>query len=399
MSLYLPSYFANRTLAPWVGIFVIALLIRGTTQAGDLKFEKRLLLLSPNEGCCLADVNNDGLQDIIAGTHWFAAPDFGARPLREISEFQNDFLANNGDHAFDVNDDGWVDVVSGEWMGDEIYWYENPQGEALAKGLKWKPHLLKKTRGENEAFFLKDLDDDGVPEFLVDCWIDDAPLVAWKLVRDSGSEPTLEQIQLGRRGCGHGMAFGDVNGDGREDILVKVGWYERPTGDPLATEWKLHRDWDLAHGPTPFLVQDLNNDGRNDLIWGVGHDYGLYWFEQLPQDGGVTQWQRHLIDREYAQTHTLVWVDLNGDGSNELITGKRVRGHAGNDPGGREPECLYYYEWDPEALQFSRHTISPPGGGVGTGMQINTADLNGDGRLDIAVSGKSGTWLLLNQGK
>ncbi len=386
----------------FVAIVIIATLsplaANRLSRAEDLKFDKQLLLLSPNEGCCLADVNNDGRQDIVAGTHWFAAPDFSPRPLRNINEFQNDFLANNGDHAFDVNDDGWIDVISGEWLGDEIYWFENPKTEGLRKGLRWKPHLLKKTRGENEALFLRDLDGDDVPEIIVDSWVDDAPLVCWKLVRDEGAEPTLDRVELGRRGCGHGMAFGDVNGDGREDILVKVGWYERPAGDPLSAEWTLHRDWDLEHGSTPFLVVDLNEDGRNDLIWGTGHNYGLYWFEQLPQDGGVTRWQRHLIDRDYSQTHTLVWIDLDGDGNEDLITGKRVRGHGGNDPGGREAECLYYYRWDPKALKFSRHTISPPGGGVGTGMQINIADLNGDDRPDIAVGGKSGTWLLFNQG-
>ena len=71
----------------------------------------------------------------------------------------------------------------------------------------------------------------------------------------------------------------------------------------------------------------------------------------------------------------------------------------GRDPGAKEGECLFYYTWDRAAGKFIRHTISPPGGGVGTGMQIRAADLNGDGRPDIAVSGKTGTWLLINEGK
>jgi hypothetical protein len=370
-------------------------------EGTGIRFEKKSLLFSPNEGCTLADVNNDGQVDIIAGTHWFAAPDFVARPIRVIAEFQDDFLRNNGDHAWDVNQDGWIDVISAEWMGDEIHWYENPGAKALKKGLRWKPHLLKKTRGENEALFLRDLDDDGTPEILIDCWEDDAPLVCWKLTTEGEDKtPTLKRIELGPQGCGHGMAFGDVNGDSREDILVKVGWYERPEGDALGQPWKLHRDWDLPHGATPFIVTDLTGDGRNDLIWGDGHNYGLYWFEQGdPSGDGKTTWKRHLIDRSYSQTHTLVWINLDGENGNELITGKRVRGHAGNDPGGREPECLYYYSWDPQQREFARHDISPPGKGVGTGMQINTADLDGDGRLDLAVSGKSGTYVLFNRGK
>jgi len=366
---------------------------------GTVQFEKRPLLFSPNEGCALADVNRDGKLDIIAGTHWFAAPDFAPRPLRNIEQFQDDFLKNNGDHPYDVNGDGWVDVISGEWSGADIHWYENPGKVGLAKGLRWKPHLLKTTRGENEAYFLKDLDGDKVPEIIVDSWLSEAPLVAWKLAKTAAGEPTLERFEIGKEGTGHGMAFGDVNGDGREDILARIGWYERPAKDVLTTPWRLHRDLHWEEGSCPFLVVDLTGDGHNDIIWGEGHNYGLYWVEQIPGSGTEkTTWKRHLIDRSYSQTHCLHWADLDGDGRGELITGKRVRGHAGTDPGGREPECLYYYQWDSKTRKFTRHEISHQEG-IGTGMQINTADLNGDGRLDIAVSGKSGTWLLLNKGK
>ena len=94
----------------------------------------------------------------------------------------------------------------------------------------------------------------------------------------------------------------------------------------------------------------------------------------------------------------MVWTDIDGDGQPELITGKRVRAHGDRDPGGTEPECLYYYKWNKAEKQFTRHTIGAPGEGLGGGMQIRVADLNGDGRPDIVVAGKSGTWLLINEG-
>ncbi|NQT17672.1 MAG: VCBS repeat-containing protein, partial [Planctomycetes bacterium] len=134
-------------------------------------------------------------------------------------------------------------------------------------------------------------------------------------------------------------------------------------------------------------------------IWGKAHDFGLYWWEQgKPKDDGTTTWTEHLIDDSWSQAHSLVWADLDGDGRPELITGKRVRGHAGRDPGGNDPECLFYYTWNASAREFTRYPISPVGGGAGAGMQICVADLNGDGRPDIAVSGKTGTWVLLNEG-
>lgn len=363
-----------------------------------VRFSKRCLMISPNEGCAVADVNRDGRPDVIAGTHWFAGGDFVPRPLREIAEFQNDFLANNGDHPYDVDGDGWIDVISGGWMESEIYWYRNPGKEALAKGLKWQQHLLKDTRGQNEAFGLRDFDGDGVPELFVNSWEKKAPLVVWQLTKTDEGQPTLARIVIGDQGSGHGYAFGDVNGDGRQDVLCETGWYERPPGDVLARPWKFHKETALPHPSCPFLVIDVDADGRNDLVWGKAHDFGLYWWQQgPPKPDGTTTWTEHLIDDSWSQAHCIVSADLDGDGREEIITGKRVRGHAGNDPGGKQPGCLYYYTLDRSAAKFTRHEISPPGGGVGTGMQICVADLNGDGRPDLAVPGKSGTWVLVNQ--
>ena len=372
-----------------------------TAQAAppQVKFTGKLLLISPNEGCAVGDVNRDGKPDVVAGTCWFAGPDFVARPLRDVPEFQDDYLENNGDHLYDVDGDGWLDVISGHWMAPEIYWFKNPGKVGLSKGLKWKQQLLKMTRGQNEANVLKDFDGDGVPEWFVNSWSKEDNVVCWKFVKDADGNPTLEEVILGANGGGHGWAFGDLNGDGREDLLVETGWYERPDGNALAAPWKFHPETALPHPSCPCVIVDLSGDGRNDIIWGKAHDYGLYWWEQgEPKADGTTTWTEHLIDDSWSQAHCLVWADLDGDGQGELITGKRVRGHAGRDPGGNEPECLFYYSWDPKAKEFTRHDIAPIGGGVGSGMQIVVADLNADSRPDIAVSGKTGTWVLFNEG-
>ncbi len=399
------SWFRVRHLVPVLLGLGIALAVspwsewvRGE-EPGDLRFSKRCLLVSPNEGCAVGDVNRDGKPDVVAGTHWFAAPDFVPRPIRDIPQTMTEYYANNGDHLYDVDRDGWLDLISGGWMESEVFWYQNPGKEGLARGYKWDRHLLKDTRGQNEVFQLHDFDGDGVPELFVNCWEKDAPLVVWKMAKGTEGQPTLERLVLGDQGSGHGYAFGDLNGDGREDVLVETGWYERPDGDPFAGPWKFHAETALPHPSCPFVVVDLTGDGRSDVIWGRAHDFGLYWWEQgQPKPDGTTTWTEHLIDKSWSQVHCIVWTDLDGDGQGELVTGKRVRGHAGRDPGGGDPECLFYYTWNPSAREFSRHAISPPGGGVGTGMQICVADLNADGRPDVAVSGKTGTWVLFNQG-
>jgi len=113
----------------------------------------------------------------------------------------------------------------------------------------------------------------------------------------------------------------------------------------------------------------------------------------LPALNGKTQWQKHLIDDTVSQFHTLHMADLDGDGLDELITGKRVFAHI-NDPGAQDPPILLYYRWNKGLNNFTRHIINE--GTVGTGLQIRTADINNDKAIDIVVAGKSGTYVLIN---
>jgi hypothetical protein len=379
---------------------------------GSLKWTVKALAVDGNEGIDIADFNKDGKLDVIAGRSWYAAPDFVARPVRTIEDW-NGYVESNGDYAHDVNGDGWIDVIAGSFLPTEVHWYENPKAEGLRMGKMWPKHLLKDTGySRNEGQLMHDLDGDGVPEWVVNSWGKDQPLVAWKLitetreveqkkgnktVKEMQEVPSLKKLVISSERNGHGLGFGDLNGDGLEDVLFQEGWYERPKGDPFAKEWKFHQQW-LIHASVPVLVRDMNGDGRNDILAGMGHAFGLHWHEQLaPEADGKLNFKQHTIDDTFSQPHALHFADLDGDGEDELITGKRVYAHNGNDPGGKQQPCIYYYEWNRTAGKFSRHTIEE--GSVGIGLQIRTADLNGDGRLDIAVAGKSGTHILFNNGR
>lgn len=361
-----------------------------------VRFTVRCLMIDRNEGCAIADVNRDGRPDAIAGRNWYPAPDFIPRPLRTIEDWRI-YAQTTGDHVWDVNGDGWPDVICGYWYEKEVHWFENPKAEGLKRGHLWTRHLLATTSAaKNEIFYLRDLDGDGTPEWVVNPMGPKEPMRVWKLARDAKGEPTLKEFTLGANG-GHGIGFGDLNGDGREDILLGTGWYERPKGDIFSQPWPFHPDWNW-HASCPMLVRDLDGDGRNDIIRGEGHNYGLFWMRQeAPAADGKLRFAEQAIDRSWSQPHCLAWADLDGDGQDELITGKRLFAHGDKDPGSLEPPCLYYYRWDRKALTFYRHAIDV--GTVGAGLQIAAGDLNGDGRTDILVSGQAGTYILFNQGR
>lgn len=267
-----------------------------------LRFAKRQLLIGPHENATVADLNRDGRPDIVSGPYWFAGPDFVPRPFR-ANHAAKEYARANSDHAIDVDGDGWLDVVVGGWDDDGIWWYRNPGNGAQQRGKPWEMHQpwegrrLARTRGRMEMFALHDYDGDGVPELHSACWKKDEPLEVWRWTKDAAGGPGLTPFVLGAEGGGHGFAFGDVNGDGREDVLTEIGWYERPPGDPFQGPWRLHRETALPHPSCPFAATDLNRDGRLDIVFGRGHDYGLYWWEQLaPQADGTTTWRRHVID-------------------------------------------------------------------------------------------------------
>lgn len=355
-----------------------------------------------NEGLAVADYNGDGKPDISAGEFWYEGPAFTVqRPVRKLQPFsEGEYLTNNGEFAMDLNLDGVPDILSGSFMETELFWYENPGKQGLADAKLWTKHLLIDTGlGNNEAMWMADIDGDKRKDLLVNHWVDNQPMRYYKITpqKDGPKVEAVTVADAGNQTNGHGTGIGDVNGDGRMDIVYKNGWYEQLDGG----KWTRHADWVKNQMSVPALVVDVTGDDRSDILWGNGHDYGLYWEEQLaPDKDGNLQWKQHLIDDSWSQAHVLEWHDLDGDGSKDLIAGKRHYGHGGRDPGANDVMVIYAYKWRQKDHKFERHPIfagQTAKQGPGVGLQMCIEDLNGDGRPDIAVPGKSGTHILWNE--
>ncbi|MEO8498507.1 MAG: FG-GAP-like repeat-containing protein, partial [Planctomycetota bacterium] len=213
---------------------------------------------------------------------------------------------------------------------------------------------------------------------------------------EKGDMPKWERHDLPIEVAGHGIGSGDINGDGRGDIVGPHGWLEAPE-DQRNGRWVFHREFSLdSDCSIPMLVVDVDRDGDNDLAWGRGHKCGVYWLEQREADG-KRQWLRHAIDTEWSQGHSVYWADLNGDGHNDLVTGKRYLGHDGKDLGEYDPLVFYWYDFNVETRSWTRHPISV-GERVGTGLDLKIVDIDADGDLDVITSDKCGVYLCENVG-
>lgn len=361
-----------------------------------------------SEGVAAGDVNHDGLQDVMAGDVWYEAPDWKMHAIRKVGKFvagkgYSDSFAN---FAYDVNGDGWVDMVYVSFPGNPFSWYENPKNE---KG-HWKEHKIW-TSICNESPEFEDLDGDGKPEVI----FGSQPESKLGFVSIPAKEKTTEMwpfqaisragdpMKNGTFKYYHGLGVGDLNQDGRADVLIPHGWWKGPESfsenawEFTPYELKAEGEKDPVKAANMY-VHDLDLDGDQDILASCAHAYGVWWFENLSGNDG-REFKMHLIDDSYSQTHAAEFVDMNGDGQKDLVTGKRFFAHNGGDPGGHDPVGMYWYEIKRQkgkAPQFIRHEIEE-GRGTGVGTQFLIHHMNDDNRPDIVLSNKKGVHLIIQK--
>jgi hypothetical protein len=364
------------------------------TPAAEVSFKKVVLDKAfRSEGVATGDVNQDGKLDVLAGDVWYAAPDWKMGEVRKVGTYDpKGYSPCFQNFAYDVNGDGWIDSIIVLWPGKRVAWYENPKNQPGP----WKERVIHEAFcGETPLF--TDLLGDGKPVLVGG--LQPEGVVAWLSAPKNLDAPwDIHPITTPKHGSSaqyaHGYGVGDLDGDGRKDFLITAGWWEAPE-DRTKSPWTFHP---APLGPecADMVVEDFDGDGDADVATTSAHQRGVWWFERVKGDQGIT-FQQHEIDKTHSQTHALILADINRDGTLDLVTGKRFWAHTGGDPGIDEPAVILWYEVRrPEKgkVEFLPHLVDSDSG---VGTQFEVRDINGDGKLDIISSNKKGVHLLLQE--
>ena len=354
------------------------------------------------EGACFGDVNHDGHADIISGPYWYAGPKFLERkeiyPPKpfDVAGYSDNFVS----YAHDLNGDGWDDYLVIGFPGAETAWFENPQG----KDGHWKRHLVLAVT-DNESPMFTDVTGDGQPELV--CMT--GGQIGYAEIPDDPTQPWKFRAVSPVRGYQrftHGIGVGDVNGDGRLDLLEQNGWWEQPKEGDDAEHWTFHEVKFSQAGGAQMFAYDFDGDGDNDVLTSkAAHAYGLTWFENY-KDGDEIKFIEHSIMGEkpeendygvaFSQLHAVDMADMDGDGVLDFVTGKRWWAHAEHDPGALEPAVLYWFQTvrDNGTARFVPHKIDSDSG---VGTQVMAGDFNGDKLPDVVVGSKKGTFIFTHK--
>ena len=386
-------------------LLLLALTSASLLQAETLITWKRVQLVDQfyAEGASHADLNKDGHTDIISGPFWYEGPDWQKKhAFYEPKAFN---IVGYSDNFFsypqDFNGDGWLDILVLGFPGKEARLYLNP-GQ-FETDTPWSMHIVADVV-DNESPVFTDITGDGKPEIVCSTggrfgWFApnwDKPTEKWPFVA------VTDDLKVAK--FTHGLGVGDVNGDGRMDLLEARRWWE--AGDE--PNWKQHNFAAGLGGGAQMFAYDFDGDGRNDVATALSaHRYGVAVFMNRAGNEGA-QWEKRTLVGEqpwendygivFSQPHAMALVDVDGDGVKDLVTGKRYWAHNGKgDPDEHGARVVYWFQTKRDGkggVEFIPHLVDAESG-VGTDVQVG--DVNGDKLPDIVVGNKAGVYVLLQE--
>ncbi|MGV3661702.1 MAG: PVC-type heme-binding CxxCH protein [Prosthecobacter sp.] len=377
-----------------------------------------------SEGAAIGDINGDGKPDVVAGPFWWEGPAFEKKhayyepKIFGINGYSDNFFP----YVHDFNADQKNDILILGFPGKEARLYLNP---GTHDDKPWPMHLVADVV-DNESPVFTDVTGDGKPEIVCSTggkfgwyapnW--DKPTEKWTFVA------VTDDLKVAK--FTHGLGVGDVNGDGKMDLLEARRWWEHPVGkempngaaatnglsNPVAP-WTQHNFAAGVGGGAQMFAYDFDGNGTNDVFTSLAaHRYGVAVFLQNKVSATETvapHWTRVMLASEqpqdndygivFSQPHAAFLADMDGDGIKDIVTGKRYWAHNGHDPDERGARVIYWYQTKRDGkggVDFVPHLVDA---GSGVGVDVQVGDVNGDKLPDIVVGNKAGVFILMQERK
>jgi len=367
-----------------------------------------------SEGAAIGDINGDGKPDVVAGPFWWEGPAFEKKhayyepKIFSINGYSDNFFA----YVHDFDGDKRNDILILGFPGKEARLYLNP---GTHDDKPWPMHIVADVV-DNESPVFTDITGDGKPEIVCSTggkfgWFTpkwDKPTEKWPFVA------VTDDLKVAK--FTHGLGVGDVNGDGKLDLLEARRWWENTGitfsnnhGPEVPSPFIQHNFAAGVGGGAQMFAYDFDGNGTNDVFTSLAaHRYGVAVFLQTKnQEPGTANWTRVMLASEqpqdndygivFSQPHAAHLADIDGDGIKDIVTGKRYWAHNGHDPDERGARVIYWYQTKRDGkggVDFVPHLVDAESG-VGTDVQVG--DVNGDGLPDIVSANKGGVFILTQQ--
>jgi hypothetical protein len=353
-------------------------------------------------GITALDIDNDGDLDLSSADYTphnriYLLQNSGAGKFTKHTIHQNDPSRLERHAIGDIDGDGDHDMVIVKNLEGHLIWLENTDPEKPFK--LWKRHLITTELPGAYDVAVDDFDEDGDLDVAASSWITGNQF-AWfeNPANPSSTNWRKHPIELDLSET-RTMRAADFDGDGDQDLLGtsrqdhQVIWYEKRITKKNTVTWTKHLVDNQSKFPAHGNPADMDGDGDMDIVMALGfyfrpgsksasaseraHDNQIVWYENQVGTEPAS-WRKHVIAKKFDDAFEAVAGDLDGDGDMDVVA-----------TSWRNPGRVAWFEntstskslWVQHVLKTNWRSAN----------QVLIADLNGDGRPDIAACAEHGS--------